>query len=1338
MAAVRIIAGKYREIWVENDPHAGGEQRTISTGIHASSNTLSRMRAEIMLSAITGAANISAVIAPVNGFLHVIVTNSGAGNTSATYTLDVSRAHSMAQANDGNHTVPVYVLSNSGGQPATATMIATPGTLVQINSANNTITLTGTNTAWIQGSTTFTASSGTITNQVVNSLTSATLTYTAPAGIATITVSDGNITTTFSVVAASMSVNPTNVVGGSSGNVLALTGVNTIWGGGTTFTVSSGSITAQNVNTTTSASITFTAPVGNATITISTTSGSGQSTTFTVTASSSPSMTATPTRAVGTNTTLNTINMVGTNTAWDGSTTFVPSSGTVTNTTINTPTSATLTYSAPAGNGTITMTQGSINATFSVVASSMTALPANVAVNTAGNVIALTGTNTNWINGVTTFSVSVGTITAQSVTSATTAEITYTSPIAPATITVSGGGQSTTFGAVAGLFDSYSARMGTAADWDAVAGITTGSDSISMGAVAGAGVLVGTWFQAPDIGPAPWARGNQNVLAIQCNTPGGLWQLECVTANGVATVGPDAQTYQVNTQFRANNGTDGYEWLVDLALADLNSQSYADVTGSVACCWQIIIGATSITVRQWIKFGLTGIINKTEQTIQLGDTDTAGTLRYLLVNGDPVWTVGQANAWTPAQAISGIKFGIGLGDYTRAKVYALTSDPTDATINELMLNQFPDTYAAVDSKLTWESGAAVTTDRSGHAATVTVNGTLLEGRIGPIENPSGVAPVVTDWAGQDIQLTTFGSSATSEPERAQPDPTTPGARNDAHFANFAGCPLSRFHPYAQGGSALSGLNTQISTAIAAGHLGPRTIATMDWGTIINEAWGDPGGAANLADPTLCAAYVAQLGAPIDAVLATGARVLLLEPPSASAGFISDGGAELRIQVAAYLASRVPAWDMADHQTPVYSLTAVNQIYYQDIGGPPFDWPGPHLTMAGANLIGPSASVRIAAIAAEIGYPAQVIVVTPSGVIPASSTGNILTVAGTYTAWTPGTPGTPAFSVSAGTITAQTINSATSATLTYTAPAAPGTITVSLAGSSATDTFDVSAASIPSYSVEVGRRPYGVDSLLFPVPAAATPTNGALYTTWIRQMDVGSGPLTLPAKTAIDVLSLNNWQAVFECAETLGDADPIVFNSSVNLTGRRVGAQAYIGNVASLMDTNCTRAIANGWVWYALQVIVTNDGNTANDATTNGITIRQWRKYGTSGVVSAAATATRTIAQIRVSLVAEGWTQVQADAWNLSTTFSTTGSGEGDLYFHRFKMYDQITEPTVEALEIIAQMAAPDATAFSDVKLAWESGAAVLADQSGNSHPITRLDGGVVLYQGPLGPIPDPV
>ncbi len=95
-----------------------------------------------------------------------------------------------------------------------------------------------------------------------------------------------------------------------------------------------------------------------------------------------------------------------------------------------------------------------------------------------------------------------------------------------------------------------------------------------------------------------------------------------------------------------------------------------------------------------------------------------------------------------------------------------------------------------------------------------------------------------------------------------------------------------------------------------------------------------------------------------------------------------------------------------------------------------------------------------------------------GVAPAAvstaATGLTLALTGGGTAWTPGTPGSPTFTASAGTVTAQTITSATAATLTYSSPGTPQTVTIT--DPSTSDTTTLVIASV--YNV-LAVAPYGV-------------------------------------------------------------------------------------------------------------------------------------------------------------------------------------------------------------------------------------------------------------------------
>jgi hypothetical protein len=88
--------------------------------------------------------------------------------------------------------------------------------------------------------------------------------------------------------------------------------------------------------------------------------------------------------------------------------------------------------------------------------------------------------------------------------------------------------------------------------------------------------------------------------------------------------------------------------------------------------------------------------------------------------------------------------------------------------------------------------------------------------------------------------------------------------------------------------------------------------------------------------------------------------------------------------------------------------------------------------------------------------AQTLSVSPASVATGSS-GTVLTMTGGGSAWTSGSPGSPIFTFSAGSVTGQTIASATSATDTYTAPSIAQTVTVTDPSTGATATITVASA-----------------------------------------------------------------------------------------------------------------------------------------------------------------------------------------------------------------------------------------------------------------------------------------
>lgn len=153
------------------------------------------------------------------------------------------------------------------------TMTATPSDVVRRSSTGNTIAMAGTNTTWTGSPFSIASGGGTITAQSVTDADTATITYTAPSGSATVVITDGTATASFAVVVPSISVSPVTVEASSTGNTLVVTGVNSGWTAGTPgtpeLTVSTGAtITGQVCNSATQITLTVTAGASPATITV--------------------------------------------------------------------------------------------------------------------------------------------------------------------------------------------------------------------------------------------------------------------------------------------------------------------------------------------------------------------------------------------------------------------------------------------------------------------------------------------------------------------------------------------------------------------------------------------------------------------------------------------------------------------------------------------------------------------------------------------------------------------------------------------------------------------------------------------------------------------------------------------------------------------------------------------------------------------------------------------------------------------------------------------------------------------------------------------------------------
>ncbi len=155
------------------------------------------------------AAAISAILGAAIAPTSIIV----AGFSVASSTVSVARA--------------VAALLNPGS-------LVSPGAIPNGHSGHITLSLTGANTAWLQGSTIFTpsgVSNVTKISQNVSSPTAATVVVTTGAGTGTLTITEtvtGSATFTLPVAAASISLSPSS---GATGTVPTVTvmGTNTVW-----------------------------------------------------------------------------------------------------------------------------------------------------------------------------------------------------------------------------------------------------------------------------------------------------------------------------------------------------------------------------------------------------------------------------------------------------------------------------------------------------------------------------------------------------------------------------------------------------------------------------------------------------------------------------------------------------------------------------------------------------------------------------------------------------------------------------------------------------------------------------------------------------------------------------------------------------------------------------------------------------------------------------------------------------------------------------------------------------------------------------------------------------
>lgn len=311
---------------------------------------------------VTGT-NPTAIAVTVTNATTNTVLYSNSSRTDSTTQLQASGQYGLDAT--GAQNVIGYLHDAKTYFQTTATLSASPSVLYKATTGNL-VAVTGAGTNF--SGTPFTVSSGSITNTVINSPTSATLTINAPNSTGSVTLTDASsgATTTLTIVSQTISISPTSVVANSTGNAVTITGTGTQWTPGTpgspTFTATAGTIASQSVASGTSATIHYNAPSTVGLVTI-TDPGTGATATLSISNASASNFTLTPSSqstTVGTATSSYTVTLNGatasteTITLSDGGAggTFTPSSLTFLTTD---PLSKVFTYT-PSAAGTQTLT----------------------------------------------------------------------------------------------------------------------------------------------------------------------------------------------------------------------------------------------------------------------------------------------------------------------------------------------------------------------------------------------------------------------------------------------------------------------------------------------------------------------------------------------------------------------------------------------------------------------------------------------------------------------------------------------------------------------------------------------------------------------------------------------------------------------------------------------------------------------------------------------------------------------------------------------------------------------------------------------------------------------
>lgn len=250
----------------------------------------------------------------------------------------------------------------------------------------------------------------------------------------------------------------------------------------------------------------------------------------------------------------------------------------------------------------------------------------------------------------------------------------------------------------------------------------------------GNGALFSVWTRITVAIEAGGHRGNMNVFFLD----GEGWNLICLVGN-ILFWEDGSVGYNANTML---GGADG-AWIGDFCgYRSLSTEgiSLEEANGWVWAAWQVVLnGDDTMTLRQWIKFGIDGLVHPAGLW---SDTDGPGeelvvpggtTLELMPVPAsfDPgpflSFRLGDDNTWSGENTPSNSYL-------CHARMEARSDAPGLEELDAIARASAPDGSAWGDWELVWRNGAADLSDRSGHGHHLSLmpGGALHEGLPSPV------------------------------------------------------------------------------------------------------------------------------------------------------------------------------------------------------------------------------------------------------------------------------------------------------------------------------------------------------------------------------------------------------------------------------------------------------------------------------------------------------------------------------------------------------------------------------------------------------------------------------